>query len=215
MNARHINYLVDQYVEAKDIIINEGFADELDWQDNLEFKNHTENDFLREAAWVILSSGMRETTVRSKFEAISSAFLNFENATNIVSNAEQCRTNALECFRHTGKINAILSLAFRVYIEGYSSIKKSVDFYGINYLQSFDFIGPATSYHLAKNIGLQVSKPDRHLCRVAYSNGFKSVEDMCKKISLITGDSIPVVDLVIWRFATIRSDYLSWFKSVH
>ena len=32
------------------------------------------------------------------------------------------------------------------------------------------------------------------------------------KISEITGDSVPVVDLVIWRFATIRSDYLLWFR---
>ena len=215
MNNHNIHCLIDQYVEAKDIIINEGFVAELDWQHDLKLETNTENCFLREAAWVILNSGMRETTIRSKFEEISTAFLNFESATNIISKAEQCRAKALDCFRHVGKIDAILSLAFRVHIKGYDSIKNSIGFYGIHYLQSFDFIGPATSYHLAKNIGLQVSKPDRHLCRVADATGFKSVEDMCKQISLLTGDSIPVVDLVIWRFATIRHDYLTWFRTVH
>lgn len=205
-------YLVDRYVDAKEVIIGEGFESELDWQQGLDFASSQESDFLREAAWVILSSGMREVTIRMKFPEITTAFLGFNNATDIIDNASKCRTDAMELFSHAGKIDAIISMAFRVVIDGFETIKNLTSHYGVKYLQSFDFIGPVTSYHLAKNLGLNVSKPDRHLCRVAEVSGFDSVAELCEKISKITGDSVPVVDLVIWRFATIRSDYLLWFK---
>lgn len=215
MLDQHIYRLIDQYVDAKEIVINEGYSSELDWQLELDIKTNTESDFLREAAWVILSSGMRETTVRSKFNEISDSFMGFESALNIVYKAYQCRSDALKYFNHPKKIDAILSVAFRVFFDGFESVKNSIEFYGVDYLQSLDFIGPATSYHLAKNIGLNVAKPDRHLCRVAEATGFNTVNDLCNKISSLTGDSISVVDLVIWRFATIRNDYLSWFEIKH
>lgn len=208
----NLRYLVSKYVDAKDIVINEGFDYEIDWQQDADFWSCSEQEFLREAAWVILSSGMRETVIRSKFEDISSAFLYFENASEIIRNISNCRNNALSIFNHSRKIDAIISLAFRVSIDGYDSIQKIIDYYGVDYLQSFDFLGPATSYHLAKNIGMPVPKPDRHLCRVAKATGYDSVGELCESISEITGDPVSVVDLVIWRFATIRNDYLVWFS---
>ena len=212
MMTQQLEQLVDRYVEAKEVIIGEGFESELDWQQELDFSHSQESDFLREAAWVILSSGMREATIRMKFPEITTAFLGFNNAADIVERASTCRIDAMKLFRHPGKIDAIISMAYRVVIDGFDSIKNSINRYGVKFLQSFDFIGPATSYHLAKNLGLNVSKPDRHLCRVAEISGFDSVADLCDKISKITGDSVSVVDLVIWRFATIRSDYLLWFR---
>ena len=212
---KHFSNLIAQYVEAKEIVINEGYADELDWQLEVDLKNNTESDFLREAAWVVLSSGMRESIVRSKFADISSAFLNFESSEKIIEQVEQCKKNAYKCFKHTGKINAIVSIVFRVFFDGYDSIQKSVGFYGVDFLKSLDYIGPATSFHLAKNIGVNVAKPDRHLCRVADIAGFQTVDDLCNEISFVTGDTVAIVDLVIWRFATLKNDYLSWFKAGH
>ncbi len=211
MPTQQMEHLVERYVDAKEVIIDEGFDYELDWQQELDFTNTQESDFLREAAWVILSSGMREAIIRMKFPEITSAFLGFSNAAVIIDNANKCHADAMESFGHTGKIDAIISLALRVVNDGFETIKNLTSLNGVKYLQSFAFIGPATSYHLAKNLGLNVSKPDRHLCRVAEVSGFDSVEELCEKISNITGDSVPVVDLVIWRFATIRSDYLLWF----
>jgi hypothetical protein len=208
---RKLEWLIDRYVNAKEVIINEGYGPELDWQSELNFASSQESDFLREAAWVILSSGMREATIRMKFEQIANAFLGFNNAADIVINSKKCRSDAIKLFGHSGKIDAIISIAFRIMADGFERIKNLTNCYGVRYLQSFDFIGPATSFHLAKNLGLNVSKPDRHLCRVAKVSGFGSVAELCGKISEVTGDSESVVDLVIWRFATLRSDYLNWF----
>ena len=61
---------------------------------------------------------------------------------------------------------------------------------------------------MAKNIGIQVAKPDRHLVRMAKAAGYSDVQLFCRTISQLSGDSIPVVDIVLWRFATIEKDYL-------
>jgi hypothetical protein len=59
---------------------------------------------------------------------------------------------------------------------------------------------------------LDVAKPDRHLLRVSKALGFKSPQALCSTISDFTGEKVAVVDLVIWRFATIEQDYLAFFN---
>ena len=211
VRTENLDRLINQYVDAKDFVIDNGYEREIDWQLGLDFTASTESDFLREGAWVILSSGMRESTIRQKFDAISDAFLDFSSAVEIVEHCDVCRADSLLVFNHHKKIDAILSMSLRVVLDGFQAIKSSTNHYGIKYLRSFDFIGPATSYHLAKNLGLNVPKPDRHLCRVAEVSGFDSVQQLCESISAVTGDPVPVVDLVIWRFATLRADYKLWF----
>ena len=80
-------------------------------------------------------------------------------------------------------------------------------------LKSLPYIGPVTCYHLAKNIGLQVAKPDRHLTRLANHTGYNDVQLFCEDISRQTGDSIPAVDIVLWRFASITEGYLDFFAN--
>jgi len=81
----------------------------------------------------------------------------------------------------------------------------------INALQQFPYIGPATSYHVAKNIGFPVAKPDRHLCRFAELSGYQNPSDLCQALAEYIGDPIAVVDIVLWRFATLQHDYMTSF----
>lgn len=48
------------YLTIKRFVIDAGYASEVDWQADVEFDQTSESDFLREAAWVVLSSGFRE-----------------------------------------------------------------------------------------------------------------------------------------------------------
>ena len=77
----------------------------------------------------------------------------------------------------------------------------------MSFLKTFDFIGDTTCYHLAKNIGLNFAKPDRHLLRISKIIGFDSPHALCKLISDYVADKIQVVDLVLWRYATLDSNY--------
>ena len=82
---------------------------------------------------------------------------------------------------------------------------------GVEFIQTLPFMGPATSYHLAKNIGLDVVKPDRHLLRMAAAVGYDSPSLLCEDIAASVGDRVSVVDVVLWRFATLNSNYTDYF----
>jgi hypothetical protein len=199
------------YQNAKEAVIRAGFRNEISWQESVKFDNVTESEFLREHAWVTLSAGMRERVIRNLFQAISSSFCDFESAGIIMDNESRCRYLALKHFNNPRKIDAIILTAQKISSMGFNNFKESLYLNPLKMLRSLPFIGPVTCYHLAKNIGLQVAKPDRHLTRLANHAGYNDVQVFCEDISLKTGDSVPVVDIVLWRFASITEDYLDLF----
>lgn len=204
--------LVAAYMTAKESVIGAGFAAEIDWQDRLDFGDVTEQDFLREAAWVILSAGMKETVVRTKFPAVSRAFVHWTSARAIVRRSAQCRQSALSVFAHEGKTEAILFLATVVSRTGFDTVCTRIKEEGVDYLRSFPYLGPATALHLAKNLGLNVVKPDRHLVRISKRTGYSSPDAMCRHIAEIVGDKEAVIDVVLWRYATLTQSYLATFS---
>ncbi len=206
-----IHRIVEAYLIAKEYVLKEGYGEEIDWQDSLMLWHITESDFLRESAWVVLSSGMAEVVIRRKFPSLSGAFHYWRSATEIIDDSEQCRKRALDVFRNSRKIEAIISIAQRICRQGFKIVKRQIQEDGVKFIQSLPFMGPATSYHLAKNIGLDVVKPDRHLLRVAAAAGFATPEQLCNEITSVVGDRVSVVDLVIWRFATLKANYLEIF----
>jgi hypothetical protein len=83
---------------------------------------------------------------------------------------------------------------------GFSMFKREVLRDPISVLSQLPYIGPVTVWHLAKNLGLNVSKPDRHLVRVSNRFGFKSATQFCSSIARATGERVNVVDLIVWRY---------------
>lgn len=201
------------YLTAKHHVLRMGFAHEVDWQEDVCLGGLTESRFLEETAWVILCSGMRESVVRQRFEDVSAAFCFWESAGGIVSRADQCRTRALRAFRHAPKIDAILEAATYLVGVGIDQIRIELAEIGPRCLQRLRFIGPVTSLHLAKNLGAPVAKPDRHLIRISAALGYDDVHALCADVASLTCDPVPVIDLVLWRFATQRPDYLRFFEA--
>ena len=76
--------VVSAYVHARDRVIRSGFLKEIQWQNSKHLSATTETCFLEQFAWVALSSGMRESVVRSRFSDIRSAFGGFQSAVDIV-----------------------------------------------------------------------------------------------------------------------------------
>ena len=206
--------LASVYLDLKEIIIPAGYDHEVDWQSDLNFECTTETDFLREAAWVVLSSGFRESVVRQCFQRVSEAFLGWCSAEEINERREICQNRAISVFGNRRKIKAITEIVERVANDGIDCVKMRIRSHGIRYLQELPYIGPVTSYHLAKNLGLQVVKPDRHLVRIAHITGHDSPLEMCSKIAETVGDSLAVVDLVLWRYATLDKNYEMAFDKV-
>lgn len=208
----NIRRLAEAYYIAKTSVLDAGFAPEIDWQYEVSLETLTEEAFLRETAWVILSSGMSELVVKRKFPELSRIFRSWESAKLIVEYADECYTDAMSVFGNIGKLNAILYAAEHVDRRGFCNVRQQIQEEGMTYLQTFPFLGPTTSYHLAKNIGFHYAKPDRHLSRIAEGLGYHCVQNLCADISNLTAEPVSVIDLVLWRYATLNSDYLAFFS---
>jgi hypothetical protein len=215
LEATRVSKLTYAYQCAKEFVLLRGYEKEVAWQQNLHLENISESSFLREAAWVVLSGGMRETVVRRCFPSIEAAFLNWASAAVISAQKTTCVRTALVHFNHAKKIAAIADIASQVDQMGFKPVKERIHEEGVLFLQQFPYIGPVTSYHLAKNLGLDVVKPDRHLVRIAEALGYGSPEAMCLDLSMVVGERLAVIDIIMWRYATLDPSYLDLFTTLN
>lgn len=179
------------------------FDAEREWQKRVLGRPFSERDLLREAAWVILCSGFNERVVRHRFDAISLCFCDWTSAEYIVQRADRCRSTAMAVFCNARKIAGIIDACGYVCREGFEALSHRIRMDPVRELRKLPFIGPVTSYHLAKNIGIDVVKPDRHLSRLAARLGFHSAQSMCTSIGREVGESAAVVDIVLWRYCAL------------
>lgn len=204
--------LGERYVYARNFVVNNGYEFELEWQASIRLPELTEQELLREIAWVILNSGFRESIVRRLFPDISDAYFGFRSARVIARNSEHCQRRASATFKYARKLQAISNCARFVDDMGFPEFVNAVEMHGVGFLQKLDFIGPITAYHIAKNIGVDVAKPDRHVSRLARALGFPGAEELCQSISSMCNDTVAVVDTVLWRFATLNQNYVKLFQ---
>jgi hypothetical protein len=195
------------YLLAKAAVIDAGYEEEIAWQEHAAPSDVDDETFLREAAWVILSCGMRESVVRRRFQDYSAAFFEWKSARAILRSRRKCRDAALQAFNHPAKADAVLAIAEALDEVGSRALLAEVMKRGVDTLFRFPYLGPATARHLLKNLGFAVSKPDRHLVRAAEWTGLGSCEELCDLISTAIGDPVQVVDVVIWRSSTLDSAY--------
>ncbi len=204
--------LLASYLLAKVAIVDAGFENEITWQETRCIDAIDDRLFLREAAWVVLSSGMRESVVRKIYPAVEAAFGGWGSAAWVVEHSAECKLQAARAFRHERKLEALVEISRAVARDGLEPILAGLRETGPDSLMTLPYMGPATSKHLAKNLGLDVAKPDRHLVRVALAVGYESPASLCEYLASAVGDTVAVVDLVVWRFATISSDYVDFFQ---
>ncbi len=196
------------YFYAKEIVRREGFISEIETQESISFKNVDKTSFIQETAWVILNSGMRESVIRKIWSKFSKSFYEWNDLDRILSTKDECLKNALKTFNYPKKVQSIIDCISIIENKGYDNFKNEIKEKGVDVLEELPFIGKITKYHLAKNIGFNCSKPDRHLQRISDHLNFDCVHDMCSIISKTTFEKESVVDLVLWRFATLKPDYL-------
>jgi hypothetical protein len=191
---------VQLFRTARSYVRSVGLTAEIAWQREANFVEFTERELLREHAWVTLCSGFRESVVRRVFDHVSLCYCDWESSEAIVSSGEVCCLAAASSFSNRAKLQGILSAARQVNAVGFSMFKLLVLADPIVQLQSLPYIGPTTSWHLAKNLGLDVAKPDRHMVRVSEFLGFRDADHLCRELAASTGEQVKVVDLIVWRY---------------
>jgi len=181
-----------------------GLSRQVEWQRSRRFPEFNESDFLRETAWVILCTGFREEIVRRVFNQVSLCFCDWESSHAIVTSARTCHATAMAAFRNERKLTAILQTAQYVDEAGFDTVKRRVLENPIPELRKLPYIGPITAWHLAKNLGFDVAKPDRHLVRLSSWVKYPDPHDLCSTIAISTGNSVSVVDTILWRYVADR-----------
>src|SRR5882757_6063688 len=128
------NRLAHSYLDAKQLVISAGYAHEIDWQEDVRFDGLTEERFLREYAWVVFSSGFRESVLRNKFDGLVSAFRGLASASEIAHHRRDCRRAALRVFGHKGKVTAVLNACKLIHLDGFASFRGQLKAGGVEFI---------------------------------------------------------------------------------
>jgi len=171
----------EQYLDLKQRVAVE-YGSEIDWAANLKPCEDADR-FSYEAIWVVLNAGMKAQVARKIEGRILPLLQRGESSAGGFGHKLKCRAID-EIWLHRESLFVC-----------YQAANDKLD-----YLQSLPHIGPVTKFHLARNLGLDVCKPDRHLVRIA---GQETPTVMCQRLSNATGDRIGLVDCVIWRAANL------------
>jgi hypothetical protein len=162
-----------------------GFAEEdIAWSEGCKPPVDAE-DFASEAIFVICNSGMKNTVARRIYDKVMAA----------LSQGESART----VFGHPGKAAAIDDIWARREHWHFQFVRVETDADRLAACEAMPWIGPTTKYHLAKNFGVDVAKPDVHLQRLADLEG-ATAQGLCERLR----EGSPyryarTVDLLLWR----------------
>jgi len=164
----------------------------------------SEKFFFSELTWCIYNAGMKETLIRQKWPALTDAFHDFD-ADMIVSNFSQVWAVALKVFNHPGKCDAVINSAINIIKDRPINEKMAsmTEDEALKYFQSYPYIGRVTRYHIARNVGFDVVKPDRHLVRIAEFLKYQTPDALVQEIANLTGERKGFIDYIIWQ-------WLSW-----
>lgn len=183
---------VELYERIKHELAARGHGDDYTWSQNLK-PPATAEDFACEYVWVVLNSGMRNTVARLIADRMWPAL--------------RAGKSAGAVFGHPGKVAAIdkVWLAKDAYFDVFMSMDMHADASRleiVEWCQTLPWIGKITKYHLAKNLGVDVAKPDRWLERLAAAED-TTCHLLCDRLAYESGDRIATVDVVLWRACAI------------
>lgn len=154
--------------------------EDINWSESCSAPESPE-DFASEAIFVICNSGMKNTIAEAIFARVMKVL--------------RLGNSASSAFGHVGKARAIDAIwrDREKLLTGYLDAEDKLAF-----CASLPWIGEITKYHLAKNFGAQVAKPDVHLQRIADREG-TTPQAVCERLATETGLKVPTVDTILWR----------------
>lgn len=157
-----------------------GYGPIIDWSETIA-PPASADEFAERAIYVICNSGMMNRIALPIFERCMVALY-------------EGRSAATE-YGHPGKrvaIDQIWQNRHQLF-EQYCRAPHDID-----QLQELPWIGPVTVFHLAKNLGADVAKPDVHLERLARRDRTTS-QTLCRRLSRASGYRIATIDTLLWR----------------
>ena len=157
-----------------------GYGPIIEWSENITPPDNADQ-FAERAIYVICNSGMMNRIAEPIYERCMVAL-------------HEGRSAATE-YGHPGKRAAIDTIWQNRHqlFEQYQNAPHDVA-----QLRELPWIGPVTVYHLAKNLGADVAKPDVHIERLARRDRTTS-QTLCRRLAKASGYRIATIDTLLWR----------------
>lgn len=181
------------------------------------YKNITDNDVYWILVYVAFYSGMRASTVGQKLPVIEKYLYDFIKVKdyseieinqmlkdpNVIHNKQKIKA----CINNAKKFDNLLNKygSFIKYLESFGSLKDeaTIDVLQADLRDRFEYLGERTVYHFLTDLGLNVLKPDRVICRIFTRLGLIDNEDSIdqainvgREIASATGFPIRYVDII-------------------
>ena len=172
------------YESLHEQIIERGYGSDIEWSESIKPPASPQHLF-SEYGWVVVNSGMKNQIAEKIWDRIQVAL--------------RTGLSVRSAFGHPGK-SAAIQQAWNDMEGVFLQFQEADDV--LAWCESLPWIGPITKYHLAKNLGVNCAKPDRHLERIAKASG-ETVADLCARLSEASGERVATVDYVIWRAANL------------
>ena len=146
----------------------------------------TAAQFASEVIYVICNSGMSNVVAVPIVERCMKALRAGQSASTV--------------FGHPGKAAAIdwIWKRRRRLFREFADAPDVIEFFS-----ALPWVGPITKFHIAKNVGVDVAKPDVHLNRLADREGV-TAQDLCERLARETGYRAATIDLILWRACADR-----------
>jgi 3-methyladenine DNA glycosylase Tag len=204
---------------------------------DIDIKKLTNNQILAEVCWIIYCSGFKFDVIQKYWPKISNALRSFDvvqvaslsidietTANEICSKSGfKNKRKALWCINNAQRIMD-LDEEFSKYggLKGYFLELSRFDTLSIvkmtpNILQELKFkgIGNVTIFHLLKNIGLDVFKPDLHVCRLLERVGLISQKATILEIYSVMSNlakandlKVKELDSLLFMYGKMTSDQI-------
>ena len=160
----------------------------------------TPEKFFSEYVWCIMASGFNARVVYDKFQEIRRVLKGFDLSS---VNPTYIPRSGMRVIANKAKWDAVAScvrlLKSTQWDEFRSTYMTSVDA-----MEKLPRIGPVVKYHLARNLGFDVVKPDLHLQRVADRFKAASPDGFCRSIQLSVDEAglltLGQIDYCVWCF---------------
>jgi hypothetical protein len=157
-----------------------GYTAAIEWSENIQ-PPRSAADFASEVIYVICNSGMSNRVAVPIFEGCMLALRRGKSAKS--------------AFGHPGKAEAIDTIWKRRH-SLFRKLYQADDI--VAFCAELPWVGQVTKFHLGKNLGVDVAKPDVHLNRLAESGG-ETAQELCDRLAKETGYRAATVDLILWR----------------
>lgn len=212
---------------------------ELNQYKHFEGQELSDDEYYQKLVAVIFYSGFRASTVTERLGVINEYFSDYRKVANYDESQIKSILTDSRMIRNQKKIRACVDNAvkFRQIIAKSGDFKKYVDAFdpqqsldNIDNLRTavemeFRGIGPITSYHFLTDIGINVIKPDRVICRIFERLGlvvgpFKSPDKLREVVAhgrmfaKSTGHPIRYIDIVFVDYGQMEVPELGIKKGI-